>query len=378
MRIVLVTDGLSPVSVGGMQSHSTNLARSLAACGVNIDVVYPAHPTISPTEMRERTGLESGKIRAIPVAIPSMSFPGHYVAELWRYSTRVERALSVESRIDWIYVQGLCGMALLSGSRRRIARVAVNLHGLEMFQRTTTVRGFAEQVLLRTPARLSARRADISLSLGAGTSRLLRSIGVPASRIEEIPVGIDDNWVVDLPRPVRRIRRLLFVGRFERRKGIEELSAAIRQLDANAAFEFDFVGPIPAEHQIHRGGIRYWGLITDRDRLRQIMDDCDVLVCPSYAEGMPTVILEGMARGLAVIATHVGAVDELVSSSNGWLIDASDEMALRNAIRSSLSIPAEVLFEKKLASVAMVNTRFKWSQVAEKTARTLAARAATS
>lgn len=378
MRIALVTDGLSPVSVGGMQSHSTHLARSLAACGVTVDVFYPAHPTISANAMRERTGLESDRIRLVPIQMQPMSFPGHYVAELWRYSKEVERALAGETGIDWIYVQGLCGMGLLGGQRKKIAPVAVNLHGLEMFQRTTTMRGLADQFLLRPPARFSARRADVSLSLGGGTTRLLRSIGVPASRIEEIPVGIVDDWVVDLPRPVRKVRRLLFVGRFERRKGIEELSVAIRQLDSKMAFEFDFVGPIPALHQIHRSGIRYWGLITDRDRLRQIMDDCDVIVCPSYAEGMPTVILEGMARGLAVIATRVGAVDELVSSRNGWLINASDEVALRDAIQDSLVVSDDDLLAMKLASLDKVRTRFRWSQVAERTAQTLAARAGTS
>ena len=46
----------------------------------------------------------------------------------------------------------------------------------------------------------------------------------------------------------------------------------------------------------------------------------DILICPSYSEGMPNVIMEGMARGLAIIATNVGATSRMVSKENGWLI----------------------------------------------------------
>ena len=53
---------------------------------------------------------------------------------------------------------------------------------------------------------------------------------------------------------------------------------------------------------------------------------------PSLSEGMPTVILEAMARGKAVIATDVGAVSELVSEENGVLIQAGSVEELSNAL----------------------------------------------
>ena len=65
----------------------------------------------------------------------------------------------------------------------------------------------------------------------------------------------------------------------------------------------------------------------------------DVLVVPSLSEGMPTVILEAMARGKAVIATDVGAVSDLVSEEE-WCVDSEpgsvEELstgALANMIR---------------------------------------------
>jgi len=372
MRIALVTDGLFPMSVGGMQAHSTNLARSLAAEGVNVVLVYPQQSDVSPNRVLAQLDIPAASARLIPAPWPSMPpFPGHYVAELWSYSARVKERLEKEKDIDWIYVQGLCGMALMTGRRSEMPPIAVNLHGLEMFQLAPTLRESAQQLFLRPPARFSARKADLCVSLGGGTTRMLRSIGVPADRIAEIPVGIDGAWALHLPRPVRRLRRLLFVGRYERRKGIEPLSDVVARLHGKTEFEFDFVGPIPLEHQIVGKGIRYWGMVSDRQQLGQIMDDCEIVVCPSYAEGMPTVILEGMARGLAVIATNVGAVDELVDDRNGWLIKPLDTTALENAIRQSLSVSDDQLYARKKASLERFGTRFRWDQAAKSTVNAL-------
>mgnify|MGYP006235532131 CR=1 FL=1 len=59
---------------------------------------------------------------------------------------------------------------------------------------------------------------------------------------------------------------------------------------------------------------------------------CDVLVVPSHSEEMPTVILEAMASGLAVIATDVDAVSLFVDGENGWLIEPRGPAKLKNAL----------------------------------------------
>jgi len=352
-----------------MQSHSTNLARHLAAVGVDVEVFYPRSPDLSAKDVAARAGLESDRIRLTPVDWPKVRrFPGHYVSELWQYSKNV-RALLVQRRgLNGIYIQGLCGLAVVTGKRAELPPVAVNLHGLEMFQRSPSLKSSLQQLLLRPSAKMSALNADHSVSLGRGISKILSSLGVPPSKIAEIPVGIDDDWVVDLPRPVHRPRRFVFVGRHERRKGVAELSDAVATLRRSHEFEFDFVGPIPVKHQIDASGIKYWGSVSDRKQLREILDGCDVIVCPSYAEGMPTVILEGMSRGLAIIATDVGAVDELVDADNGWLIEAANQAQLHTAIESCLSVTDDDLYKRKVASLSRMGGKFTWERVARATA----------
>ena len=96
---------------------------------------------------------------------------------------------------------------------------------------------------------------------------------------------------------------------------------------------FHFVGPIENHLKSKDQRTVYHGPVYDAEVLKSILDTMDVLICPSHSEGMPNVIMEGMARGLAIIATDVGAVSEMVTDSNGWLLNANNiESELFNAI----------------------------------------------
>ena len=93
----------------------------------------------------------------------------------------------------------------------------------------------------------------------------------------------------------------------------------------------------------------------------------DVLVCPSYSEGMPNVIMEGMARGLAIIATDVGAVNLMVDQFNGVLISEDIIEHLKKALISFSTIDLKELILKKKNSITKVKDNFTWEKVIEKT-----------
>jgi glycosyltransferase involved in cell wall biosynthesis len=82
---------------------------------------------------------------------------------------------------------------------------------------------------------------------------------------------------------------------------------------------------------------------------------------------MPTVILEAMASGCAIIATDVGAVSEQVDASNGILIEPGNKPELKAAIERMIALPAEQLLEMKKASIKRVEEKFLWDKVAELT-----------
>ena len=99
------------------------------------------------------------------------------------------------------------------------------------------------------------------------------------------------------------------------------------------------------------------------------MDVCDVLICPSYSEGMPNVILEGMSRGLAIIATDVGATDQLVDDTNGKLIKFENSKELMDDLYKLILIfstidQSELLLKQEM-SLKKIND-FSFNEIADK------------
>jgi glycosyltransferase involved in cell wall biosynthesis len=76
--------------------------------------------------------------------------------------------------------------------------------------------------------------------------------------------------------------------------------------------------------------------------MHALMRSADAFVHPSQAaEGLPTVLLEAGAAGVAVIATPVGATAELLANGRGFLVPPGDEEALAEMIDRVLSGNAE-------------------------------------
>lgn len=71
---------------------------------------------------------------------------------------------------------------------------------------------------------------------------------------------------------------------------------------------------------------------ADFDKKIELLKKSNVVVLPSYNEGLPMAILEGMACGKAIISTIVGAIPEVVKEENGILIQPGDITALSNAL----------------------------------------------
>ena len=182
--------------------------------------------------------------------------------------------------------------------------------------------------------------------MGGTLTGLIKQNTSKKTTVWKVPNFIDQSWFKEYKRSENHKNiKFLFIGRYERRKGIEELLGSIPLINSNNAF-FGFVGNL---HTIENERCKFHGLVKDEQTLKQIIDEYDVLICPSYSEGMPTVILEAMARGLAIIATDVGAVSELVNKENGWLIPARSQYRLIEAIE--LAIKCEELEIKKDQSV---------------------------
>ena len=95
------------------------------------------------------------------------------------------------------------------------------------------------------------------------------------------------------------------------------------------------------------------GWVANQDVLKLIRSS-RALLLPSYAEGLPVVIMEAMASGRPVISTTIAGIPELVDETCGWLFPAGDQAALATAMRAALECRPTVLTRMGKAGRARV------------------------
>jgi glycosyltransferase involved in cell wall biosynthesis len=359
LHIALCTDGVFPHALGGMQRHSRLLAEHLVRTGeAQLTVLHPHAPPVFDPALGIRE-----------VHIPPIDPGRFYLRELWRYSARVEAALE-RLPPGVILSQGFC---VWRHARRFSGRLVVHPHGLEMFQGLT-----AKDHLLGAPFRMAlrhiARRSSVVVSLGGRLTPILqRLVAGSDARVVVIPNAVD---VPARPEPYPSDAgplRLLFVGRFAHNKGIDVLMQVAQRMvrsDAHDRVLFELAGEGPL-YEAYRNApplpnVRLLGRVDD-EALFAAYTRCHALLLPTRFEGMPTVVLEAMARARPVLVSDVGATAELVDATNGSLLPPGDAVALHRAVMAFVGLSHERRLELGLASYRRCAERFAWPVVAGRT-----------
>lgn len=172
------------------------------------------------------------------------------------------------------------------------------------------------------------------------------------SKIRVVHCGIDANFLAIAPTPIPDQPRFVCVGRLSEQKGqLLLIEAAKRLAEEGLSFELVLVGdgelrsPIEAliaRYQIQdQIKITGWASTTE---VREHLLNAKVMVLPSFAEGLPVVLMEALALRRPVISTYIAGIPELVENHTcGWLITPGSIEALVIAMRSALSTSQDKL-----------------------------------
>ncbi len=172
------------------------------------------------------------------------------------------------------------------------------------------------------------------------------------SKIHVVRCGLDGVFLAGTPSPVPDARKLVSVGRLAEQKGqLLLIEAAARLVDRVPDFELTIVGDGPMRAEIEaaisrhglKGRVRITGFLDNRG-VRRELESSRALVLPSFAEGLPVVIMESLALGRPVISTAIAGIPELVESGQtGWLVPAGAVEPLVDAMAEALEAdPAEL------------------------------------
>lgn len=226
------------------------------------------------------------------------------------------------------------------------------------------------------------RWMDHVVAVSEGQAEKVRRCGVRGERVRVIHNAVDPERFAD-PDPNYQVKLQRFfrqpcerivgaAGRLSPEKGFDVLVAAAAQVvnaDEGVGFLLFGEGPCKAElvKQINAAGLsRYFVLSGFRPDLDRFFPFLDLLVLPSYTEGMPNVVLEAFASGVPVVATAVGGTPEVVEDRvSGYLIPPGDADALAGRILDALS-SQENLREMGLRGRECVLERFTFERQAQR------------
>ncbi|MBR1671294.1 MAG: glycosyltransferase family 4 protein [Butyrivibrio sp.] len=166
------------------------------------------------------------------------------------------------------------------------------------------------------------------------------------------------------PGAVHDVRKILFLGRICRDKGMDELFKALDFIHEKEPGVCLYIGgiyedPSYREEIVARADyVRYIGWIAGEEK-EQYLEECGILVLPSYYEGLPVTVLEAMNSGLVVVATKVGGIPEIVEDGrDGILVPPKDADALKEAL---LKVIRREYDTDALLSHALETVRNKYS-----------------
>ena len=224
-------------------------------------------------------------------------------------------------------------LAYLLVARTCGARVVLQKHG-------GTLRGFCRAPAFAGFVRATLRLADAVLVLSKAELAEYRGL----ANVMHLPNGIDCAPFLRFnraPQPAGSPLRLLYIGRLAPLKGIHEAIEAMALLKKDgAAARLVIAGSGPDEPALRlrvrelglRGSVHFAGPSFGEDKAR-LLSRSDVLLLPSYSEGLPYALLEAMAAGVVPLVTPVGAIPEVVEDGvHGRLVAVGDVAAIAAAV----------------------------------------------
>ncbi len=247
-------------------------------------------------------------------------------------------------------------------------------HGPEEFDKARFI-GLPEKI---------ARASFVAAVSSFGRSQLYRYTPYEMwDKIKVIHCGLEKAFYEGVvARPASSSNRLVCVGRLCEQKGQSLLIEAASLLAKRGAdFELVLAGDGEMRGEIEnlisqaglRARVRITGWISS-EQVREEILGSRALVLPSFAEGLPVVIMEAMSLRRPVISTFIAGIPELVvPGEHGWLVPAGDGRALAEAMQACLGASSDTISEMGESARTRVLQRHDVDQEAAKLADLFAA-----
>jgi glycosyltransferase involved in cell wall biosynthesis len=370
---LLIFSNYFPPHMGGVEGYVSDLNDVLMPSGevAAITVCTPRLPHEAPAVEELGGGYT---VLRYPAFEPISNFPVPKVWKLgfWRALRAADpRAHDVLVSHTRFFLSSVLALLCARIARRPLLHVEHGSDYAQLSGRASRAVAHSYDLLL---GRLVLRRADGVVAISRAAANFVRELSgrdVPVvyrgMRLEQLQAApleqellrraggrpvvtfagrlFDGKGVADLLQAFAALRDapalLCIVGEGPRRQELEQLAARL-----GISEQVEFLGSVPLP--------RSWG----------VMRDSDIIVNPSYTEGLPTAVLEAALLGKPILATDVGGTSEIVTDGRGaFLFAAHDIDALRARLQLLLTDPG-MRGRMGEAARAEATGRFDWQMSA--------------
>ena len=211
---------------------------------------------------------------------------------------------------------------------------------------------FDKVVAIALPEKIKRARFVVAIS-SYGRSQLYRWCDYQQwTKIHIIHCGLDQSLLETPPTPLPESPNLVCVGRLSEQKGqVLLLQAVAILIQQGIDLRLTLVGDGDLRPAIEtaiaelklQDYVEITGWATEQEVKAQI-NAAKAMILPSFAEGLPVVLMESLALGRPVISTYIAGIPELIKPGvSGWLVPAGDIDALVEALQFLLQTPLPIL-----------------------------------
>ncbi|WP_374610535.1 glycosyltransferase family 4 protein, partial [Gordonia sp. (in: high G+C Gram-positive bacteria)] len=403
MKVLFVSWEYPPVVVGGLGRHVHHLATEMAAAGHDV-VVLTRRPsgTDAVTHPTTDTVVEGVRVLAVAEDPPEFEFGQDMMAWTLAMGHAFVRAglrilhgagsgasgpdphgagsgaigsrwmPEVVHAHDWLVAHPAIALAEFFD-----VPLVSTIHATEAGRHSGWVSGRTNRQVHSVEWWLVSESDALITCSASMRDEVNRLFGYDATDITVIHNGIDiRTWPFAERARTSGPAELLFAGRLEYEKGVQDLLAALPRIRrshpgttltiAGDGTQRDWLMEQARKHRVGKA-VRFVGPV-DHTELVTLMHRCDAIVLPSRYEPFGIVALEAAATGVPLIVSTAGGLGEAVREPDtGLTFEPADVAGLAAAVRATLSDPGAAA-QRALRARARLTAEFSWAEVAERTA----------
>lgn len=371
---ILVFSPLYPPSVGGLQNHAEQWNEKMSMKGYDITVWTP--------NIRKQASWDEVQPPNVHILrYPAIEVIGNYpIPAFW--SPRLYRQLSVLNKQSFHVVVSRTRfffssfVALLYAKIRKIPLLHIE-HGSDYVHFENSFLKSLAKIYDESIGALVLTQAHTVVANSKATAAFVKTL---SGRVADAVIyrGVDTKSIEAIqPVSTPTLPTITYVGRLIEGKGIHDLIRALQDMQ-DQAWQTWIIGDGPAradlEQQVQTANlanrIHFFGDKDWRDAISHTKAST-IVVNPSYAEGLPTSIIEAALCRRAIVATPVGGTKEITTDTvSAFHVTPGNHKQLRQALTTLLANPDK---QQQMGQEAynQVHAMFSWDTAADRYDRIL-------